>query len=56
MSSRRSYWVVLAALLMMAGALLGPETREAELYLPDLGLGPVPSPLPGTVPGAGQAR
>jgi MFS family permease len=30
--------VVLAALLMIAGALLGPETRDVELHLPDLGL------------------
>ena len=30
--------VVLAALLMIAGAALGPETREVELHLPDLGL------------------
>jgi hypothetical protein len=48
--------VVLAALLTMAGPLLVPETREAELSLPGLGLDPVPSPVPGRVPGAGQAR
>ena len=28
----------LAGILMVTGALLGPETREAELHLPDLGL------------------
>jgi MFS family permease len=28
----------LAGILMVIGALLGPETREAELHLPDLGL------------------
>jgi hypothetical protein len=32
--------IVLAAVLMIAGALLGPETREAELHLPDLGREP----------------
>jgi MFS family permease len=30
--------LVLAGLFMITGALLGPETREAELHLPDLGL------------------
>jgi MFS family permease len=30
--------VVVAPLLMIAGALLGPETREVELHLPDLGV------------------
>jgi MFS family permease len=29
--------MVLAPLLMIAGALLGPETRDVELHLPDLG-------------------
>jgi hypothetical protein len=32
--------MVFAPLLMIAGALLGPETREAELHLPDLGVAP----------------
>jgi MFS family permease len=30
--------IVIAALLMIVGAALGPETREVELHLPDLGL------------------
>jgi hypothetical protein len=25
----------------------GPETREPEMHLPDLGVGPAPSPAPG---------
>jgi MFS family permease len=29
--------VVIAPLLMIAGALMGPETRDVELHLPDLG-------------------
>jgi MFS family permease len=29
--------IVIAALLMIVGAALGPETREVELHLPDLG-------------------
>ncbi|MGH7087530.1 MAG: hypothetical protein ACREFQ_01370, partial [Stellaceae bacterium] len=29
----------LAGILMIIGALLGPETREVELHLPDLGHG-----------------
>jgi hypothetical protein len=35
----------LSVFLMITGALLGPETREAELHLPDLGL-PVRSSAP----------
>jgi predicted MFS family arabinose efflux permease len=31
--------IVVAAMLMIVGALLGPETREVELHLPDLGVG-----------------
>lgn len=31
--------VVVAAILMIVGALLGPEPREAEMHLPDLGFG-----------------
>jgi hypothetical protein len=34
--------VVLAPLLMIVGALLGPETRDVELHLPDLGVAPIP--------------
>ena len=30
--------LVLAAIMMITGGLMGPETREAELHLPDLGL------------------
>ena len=33
--------LVLATILMIVGALLGPETREAEMHLPDLGFGSV---------------
>jgi MFS family permease len=32
--------LALAGLFMIAGVLLGPETRDAELHLPDLGLAP----------------
>jgi MFS family permease len=40
--------VVIAALLMIAGAALGPETRDVELHLPDLGrAGLHPSGSPG---------
>ncbi|HTV90604.1 MAG TPA: MFS transporter [Stellaceae bacterium] len=38
--------VVLAPLLMIAGALLGPETREVELHLPDLGRTPIAAAAP----------
>jgi hypothetical protein len=31
--------LVIAAVLMIIGALSGPETREVELHLPDLGHG-----------------
>ena len=34
--------LVLAGVLMIAGAMLGPETRDVELHLPDLGGEPVP--------------
>jgi MFS family permease len=35
--------MLLAPLLMIAGALMGPETRDVELHLPDLGVAaPVP--------------
>ena len=37
--------VVLAALLMVVGAAVGPETREVELHLPDLGLPRDPVPV-----------
>jgi MFS family permease len=33
----------LGAVLMIAGALLGPETRDVELHLPDLGGEPMPA-------------
>jgi len=29
--------IVIAPALMIVGAAIGPETREAELHLPDLG-------------------
>jgi MFS family permease len=32
--------LLIAGVFMIAGALLGPETRGAELHLPDLGVGP----------------
>ena len=40
----------LAGILMVTGALLGPETREAELHLPDLGLEGMPIAAPIAVP------
>jgi MFS family permease len=36
--------LVIAAFLMIAGSSLGPETREVELHLPDLGRAPGPAP------------
>jgi MFS family permease len=42
--------VVLAPVLMIAGAMMGPETREVELHLPDLGLEPVPARAPVAAP------
>jgi MFS family permease len=38
--------VVLATLLMIVGALMGPETRDVELHLPDLGVAPVSARAP----------
>jgi MFS family permease len=38
--------VVVAPLLMVIGALLGPETRDVELHLPDLGVVPAPRAVP----------
>jgi MFS family permease len=35
--------VALAPVLMIVGAMLGPETRGVELHLPDLGHGPAPA-------------
>ncbi|MGD0432571.1 MAG: MFS transporter [Acetobacteraceae bacterium] len=32
--------IIIAPLLMIVGALMGPETRDVELHLPDLGRGP----------------
>jgi MFS family permease len=32
--------ILIAPLLMIAGALIGPETRDVELHLPDLGRSP----------------
>jgi hypothetical protein len=29
--------MIIAPLLMIVGALMGPETRDVELHLPDLG-------------------
>lgn len=55
--THRWFWrVVLAAILIIVDALLGPETREAALRLPDFGFGRVPSPTPGAAPGARHAR
>ena len=42
--------VVLAPVLMIVGAMLGPETRGVELHLPDLGLGPTPATAPVAAP------
>ncbi|HZU90545.1 MAG TPA: MFS transporter [Stellaceae bacterium] len=42
--------LVIAGILMIVGALLGPETREAELHLPDLGHGAVPPTAPMVIP------
>ncbi len=36
--------LVIAAVLMIVGARIGPETRDVELHLPDLGR-PVPAPV-----------
>jgi MFS family permease len=38
--------IIIAPLLMIAGALMGPETRDVELHLPDLGRGPAPVAVP----------
>ena len=38
--------VIVAPLLMIVGALLGPETRDVELHLPDLGVAPAPRVVP----------
>jgi Sugar (and other) transporter len=35
--------MVIAPLLMIVGALIGPETRDVELHLPDLGRAPMPA-------------
>jgi hypothetical protein len=35
--------LVIAPLLMIIGALVGPETRDVELHLPDLGRAAVPA-------------
>ena len=37
--------IVIAGVLMIAGALLGPEPRHAELHLRDLGLARGPAVL-----------
>jgi hypothetical protein len=42
--------LALAGIFMIAGVLLGPETRDAELHLPDLGLGPAPAAASMAVP------
>lgn len=42
--------LVLAAVLMITGALLGPETRDVELDLPDLGLAGGPAAANVAVP------
>jgi MFS family permease len=38
--------IVIAPLLMICGALKGPETRDVELHLPDLGHGRAPTAVP----------
>jgi MFS family permease len=38
--------IVVAPVLMIIGALLGPETRDVELHLPDLGVAPAPQAVP----------
>jgi MFS family permease len=45
--------VVLAPMLMIIGAMMGPETRDVELHLPDLGLEPA---SPATAPIAAAPR
>jgi MFS family permease len=45
--------VVLAPVLMIIGAMMGPETRDVELHLPDLGLEPA---SPATAPIAAAPR
>jgi hypothetical protein len=42
--------VVLAAILIIVGSAPGPEKREPEMHLPDLGVGPAPSPAPCSAP------
>lgn len=42
--------LVIATALMIVGALLGPETRQVELHLPDLGREPIAAPGSGPVP------
>jgi MFS family permease len=42
--------MVLAPLLMIAGALLGPETRDVELHLPDLGMAARTALMPSAAP------
>jgi MFS family permease len=42
--------IVIAGALMIIGAALGPETREVELHLPDLGRAPVRAPPRGAAP------
>ena len=41
--------LALSGLLIIVGALMGPETRDVELHLPDLAMAPLPAaqPLPG---------
>lgn len=42
--------IVIAAALMIVGAAIGPETREVELHLPDLGREPTDQPGPLATP------
>jgi MFS family permease len=42
--------VVVAPLLMIVGALLGPETRDVELHLPDLGRSAAAAAMPTAAP------
>lgn len=39
-----SVLIVIAAAPMIVGAAIGPETREVELHLPDLGREPTDQP------------
>lgn len=43
--------LAIAGVLVIVGSLMGPETRDVELHLPELGVAPVfANPQPGTLP------